>query len=177
MNNSRFVVSTHIMTALAGKTLMYGHFGKDEPVRSEDIAFSVNTNPVVVRRILALLQKAGLVISKPGRYGGTTLGRPAHSITLRDVYEAVEEAPLFHAHYQGPNPNCAIGSCINEVLIGPLDDATTSMKEALARHTIEELVQDVMQRFEIDKKMAAGYSLEQIMELIEQSRVAAQNSE
>ena len=161
MNNTRFVVSTHIMAALAGKTFLYRHYGKTEPVRSEDLAHSVNTNPVVVRRILALLQKKGLVISKPGRNGGTSMGRPAESITLRDVYEAVEDDTLFHGHNQGPNPNCLIGSCINDVLVAPLSEAAESMKQALEKYTIQDLVKYMMKHFEIDKKMAAGYTFEQ----------------
>ena len=173
MNNTRFVVSTHIMVALAGKTLMYGHYGKTEPVRSEDLANSVNTNPVVVRRILALLQKAGLVISKPGRYGGTKLGRPANAISLRDVYEAVEEETLFHGHYKGPNPNCAIGSCIDDVLAAPLAEAQLAMKEALSRYTIDGLVQSIFSRFEIDKKIATGLTFEEIMAEFEQQAAEA----
>ena len=177
MNNTRFVVSTHIMAALAGKTLMYGHYGKTDPVRSEDLAHSVNTNPVVVRRILAMLQKKGLVISKPGRYGGTSLGRPADTITLRDVYEAVEDETLFHGHYQGPNPNCTIGSCINDVLVAPLSEAEAAMKDSLAKCTILDLVQDIFARFEIDKKMAAGYTFEQFKaEFEEMASESAPNS-
>src|SRR5271166_34715 len=93
--SSRFVVATHVLSLLA--------FGEGEAMTSEYIAGSVNTNPVVVRRILALLVKAGLVGSQEGAGGGVRLAKPAHSINLRDVYVAVEPDPLFALHPQNPN--------------------------------------------------------------------------
>ncbi|MBX2820029.1 MAG: Rrf2 family transcriptional regulator [Rhodothermaceae bacterium] len=173
MNSSRFVVGTHIMVALAGKALLCGHFGMSTVVSSDELAFSVNTNPVVVRRLLSLLQKAGLVTSKAGRYGGTTLAASAQSITLRDVYEAVEEEGLFHAHYQGPNMHCAIGNSIEEILESPLSLAEKAMKEALSEYTIEGLVLEIMQIHKIGEKIEAGMTYEEIKQEFDQESTSA----
>ncbi|MCA1734101.1 MAG: Rrf2 family transcriptional regulator, partial [Acidobacteria bacterium] len=51
--SSRFAVATHILTVLAVRG--------DEPSSSNLIASSVGTNPVVIRRLLGMLGRAGLV--------------------------------------------------------------------------------------------------------------------
>lgn len=175
MNSSRFFVGTHLMVALAGKAVVCGHFGLSPVVSSDELAFSVNTNPVVVRRLLSLLQKAGLVTSKAGRYGGTTLSRPSDTITLKDVYEAVEEGGLFHAHYQGPNMGCAIGGAIEHVMAKPVELAETAMKETLAEYTIEHLVNDIIKYHKIDEKLAAGITYEELKEEFEKQAQASMN--
>ena len=101
--NSRFAVATHILT------LLYS-MGND-PLTSEFIAGSVNTNPVVIRRLLSVLNKAGLTTGRLGAGGGATLARPATAITLLDVHRAVgageissagtRKAPTRHARSGG----------------------------------------------------------------------------
>ena len=88
--NSRFAIAVHVLTFLA--------LAGDEPTTSEYIAGSVNTNPVVIRRILSALRQAGLVTAQPGIGGGSSLARPAAEITLADVYRATEERDLFALH-------------------------------------------------------------------------------
>ena len=53
--NSRFTVTVHILALLALE---------QKPLSSKYIAASVNTNPVVIRRILGLLSRAGLVTTR-----------------------------------------------------------------------------------------------------------------
>ena len=48
--NSQFAVAVHILTLLARKS--------DEHVKSSCIADSVNTNPVVIRRLMGQLGQA-----------------------------------------------------------------------------------------------------------------------
>src|SRR6187401_1504501 len=85
--NSRFAVAVHVMTALA-----YNH---GEPLSSPLLAKSVRTNPVVIRRLMAQLRRAGLVEAWPGKSGGVRLGRSAATITLLDIYRAVEGGSPF----------------------------------------------------------------------------------
>ncbi|GHO72696.1 hypothetical protein KSD_04670 [Ktedonobacter sp. SOSP1-85] len=54
--NSRFTVALHTLSWMALVAR------QREIVTSDQIAASVNTNPVVIRRILGLLEKAHLVI-------------------------------------------------------------------------------------------------------------------
>ena len=130
--SSRFVVATHVLTMLA--------YCEDEAVTSEYIAGSVNTNPVVVRRILGLLAKAGLVSTREGAGGGVRLARPADKIDLRDVYAAVETNALFALHPSGPNLQCPVGSTIQGALEPTLDAAEGALLGSLAKTTVADLV-------------------------------------
>ena len=77
--NSQFAVATHIMAILAGNSL---YMQDSACTNSSMIAESVNTNPVVIRRILSKLKEANLVTSKPGPLGGSEITRHPSKITL-----------------------------------------------------------------------------------------------
>lgn len=134
--NSRFAVATHILTLLEQS--------RGEPVTSEFIAGSVNTNPSLVRRLLGVLAKAGLTTSQMGTGGGALLARPASRITLGDVYRAVSEGgELFAMHRERPNPACPVGRSIQAVLERRLDAAERVLEAELDRTTIAELGRDL----------------------------------
>ena len=135
MSSSRYTVAIHILTLLA--------WMKDEALTSEFIAGSVNTNPVVIRRILALLREAKFVSSRSGPGGGWSLARPAESITLRDVYWAIEEGAFFSMHTNEPNPKCPVGRDIQEILRGHFSDARQALAQQLAKTTISDLIQSI----------------------------------
>lgn len=131
--SSRFAVAVHILTLL--------ETGRGEPLTSEYMAGSVNTNPAVVRRILSMLARAGLTRARMGAGGGTVLARPAEEITLRDVYRAVEcQSHLFALHHEKPNPKCPIGRNIQAVL----ERATGAAQSALEKELGERTLADVM---------------------------------
>jgi len=136
--NSRFAVATHILTLL--------YEGDGEPLTSEYIAGSVNTNAAVIRRLLSQLAKAGLTTAQLGAGGGALRARPAQEITLRDVYRAVDEGSLFALHPQVPNPDCPVGRHIQASLEGIMDDAERALESELAKRTISDLVEDVRKR-------------------------------
>ncbi len=134
--NSRFAVATHVLTLLEQSG--------GEPVTSEFIAGSVNTNPSLIRRLLGVLAKAGLTTSQMGTGGGALLARPASDITLGDVYRAVREGgELFAMHRERPNPACPVGRNIQAVLERRLDDAERALEAELDRTTVAELGRDV----------------------------------
>lgn len=108
-------------------------------VTSEEAARSIKTNAVVVRRLAALLGEAGLVVSRHGPGGGLGLARPAATITLRDVYQAVEPEPLFAPHPTPPNSKCPVGRGIQQVLEGQFHRAEVAMEGALAGTSIAEI--------------------------------------
>lgn len=133
--NSRFAVAAHILTLLAQNP--------DEPVTSEYIAASVHTNPVVIRRVLGTLRSARLVTSQGGNGGGWRLVSAPAAITLRDVYRAVEDEPLFPLHHQEPNQNCPIGRHIQQALTGAFVSARQALENDLARTTVADLLRQV----------------------------------
>jgi Rrf2 family protein len=135
--SSRFTIAVHTLVAIE-------YFRDDNKITSDFIAGSVQVNPVVIRRILSQLKKAGLVEIARGN-GGTTLKLPAAQITLYDVYKAVEcveNEKIFHFH-ENPNPQCPVGSNIHRVLDGELDSAQAAFEENLKRTTIADLVNKI----------------------------------
>ena len=134
--NSRHAISVHILVLLD----VLGA----ERATSEWIARSVNTNPVVIRRLIAALRRAGLVESLPGQRGGYRLARAAVAISLLDVYEAVKEGGLIQTHRSTPNANCPVGARIEESLDLVYRKAEAALEQELAAHTIADLKQSIM---------------------------------
>lgn len=108
MSNGKFAISVHILTLLASEPGEY--------CSSEYLAGSININPVLVRKELVNLRNHGIVISKEGKAGGSTLAKPADSIAMADIYEAVREKHFLGKSINEPNPACRIGRQINEHL-------------------------------------------------------------
>jgi Rrf2 family protein len=129
--NSRFAVAVHILTVIA-------HEG-GEPVTSEYIAWSVNTNPSLIRRMLSLLTRAGLTRCQMGAGGGALLAKPAARITLRDVYRAVAAGRLLGLPRERPDPACPVGRNIQALLTERFDEATHALEDELARTTIADM--------------------------------------
>jgi DNA-binding IscR family transcriptional regulator len=137
--NSRFAVGVHILSLL--------EINKGGRNTSDYIAGSVNTNPVVVRRIMSMLSKAGLVHTSPG-VAGATLARPIGEISLYDVYKAVRDDgadPLFAVHDK-PNPDCIVGKNIQGALETGFNQAQTAMENELAGVTLETVIRSILQR-------------------------------
>jgi len=132
MTSSRFAVAVHILTLMA--------WSDDEPVKSEQVAKSVNTNPVVIRRILCELAHARLVISHTGSAGGSKLARRPDEITLLDIYEAVESRGVFSLHRHQPSRRCPVGINIETVLGEVLEEVDSAVKQVLTKITIKDVV-------------------------------------
>jgi DNA-binding IscR family transcriptional regulator len=137
--SSRFSVAVHILSLLV--------VAKNHVCTSELVAGSVNTNPVVIRRVIGLLKKAGLVNVNAG-CGGAYLLKPIENITLLDIYKAVEvvkEGHLFQIH-EKPNQVCAVGCNIQQVLEMVLTKAQISMEEVLQSVTMKEIIHDLLKK-------------------------------
>jgi len=137
--SSRFAFAVHVLALLA--------LQEGVPLSSEMIAGSVNTNPALIRRLLTMLANAGLTVSQLGAGGGALLAREPGSITLLEVYRAVDDAQLFAMHREEPNPACMVGRHIQHTLRGVIDDAQRAMEASLAQRTLVDVVDD-MQRNE-----------------------------
>ena len=127
--SSRFPAATHILTAL--------HWNEGEVLSSEQLALTVNTNPVVIRRVLGMLRKAGLVTTQPGAHGGSKLAKSPQQITLLAVYQAVEDTSLFRLHC--PSTTCALGGVMETTLAPIYDQAEQAMEQVLAGVTLAQI--------------------------------------
>jgi Rrf2 family protein len=130
--SSRFAVAVHVLTLMA--------WADDEPLKSEYVAESVNTNPVVIRRMLCELAESKLVVSQTGAMGGSKLARQPEQITLLDIYQAVESPGVFSLHRHPPNRHCPVGVNIGTVLNQVLDEVDSAVERVLANITIKDVV-------------------------------------
>ncbi|MEB3054793.1 Rrf2 family transcriptional regulator [Bacillus pseudomycoides] len=137
--SSRFSIAVHILSILKNNS--------SSIYTSEFIAESVNTNPVVIRKIMSDLKRAEFVYVNRGP-GGAELLKDLNEITLLDVYHAVnvvEADKLFHIHEQ-PNPDCPIGANIQAVLEVVLVQAQSAMEEVLKNITMENLFESLQEK-------------------------------
>jgi Rrf2 family protein len=127
--------AVHIMSFVA-------HAG-DEGTTSEAIATSLKTNPVVVRKILKLLEQEGLVDLRQGRHGGVGLRRPASGITLDQIYRAVEGKSGVFAMRSRVHDRCVV-ACAMKRRLGPVFNAANdAVEQALSKTSLGELIRGV----------------------------------
>jgi len=133
--NVQFAVASHVMAALGA------HNG--EPVRSAELAESVNAEPSFVRRVVSKLAKAGLVTTHRGKNGACALARPAADITLLDIYRASEAPEACCVHAYAPSETCVVSQnfkgCLNDVL----RDAQDAFEGTLAKQRLSDLVESL----------------------------------
>ncbi|GGK91461.1 Rrf2 family transcriptional regulator [Sphaerisporangium melleum] len=137
--NSRLTIAAHALAWIS----LYQRQGH-EVATSEQIATSANTNPVVIRRLLGDLRRAGLVESRRGVGAGWTLARELESITLLDVYESVETGPLFAMHRATPDQGCVVGYGIQPAMQSIYEGIEETLRRELARVTLEDVLRDIL---------------------------------
>ncbi|HTF08354.1 MAG TPA: Rrf2 family transcriptional regulator [Asanoa sp.] len=137
--NSRLTIAAHALAWIG----LYQRQG-NEVATSEQIATSARTNPVVIRRLLGELRRAGLVESRRGLGAGWSLTRDLEATTLLDVYVAVEPGPLFAMHRATPDQDCVIGYGIQPAMRGIYDGLEQTLRRELAGVSLEDVLRDVL---------------------------------
>ena len=136
--NSQFAIAVHILTVLAKA-------GEGNNVKSDYIAASVKTNPVVIRRLLGDLSQANLVVSQTGSNGGTKLAKCPNLINLADVHRAIACGNTFSLHRQ-TNDDCSIGKniqCVLEKLQLEISDVVEAKLAQFSLQSVLEAVEKV----------------------------------
>jgi Rrf2 family protein len=141
-------MAVHVLAVLAYK--------QGDRVTSSYLASSVNTNPVIVRRLLLTLQKAKLVDTSKGAGSGSRLERSPARISLAEVYKAVEEDDAFAMPSREPNKGCPVGQCIQDELERVFTSAENAMIDQLARVTVADVVNSVRAKCSNKKEANAG---------------------
>lgn len=129
--SSRYPIAVHIVSFIAGVP---------KECTGDFIAESVNSNPAIVRKMMAMLKRADLIEIRRG-VGGAYLKRPAEEITLLDVYRAVdvsEDEELFNFHQ--PIIACPIGQAMDTRLRHELKEAQAALENHLKQVTIQQLL-------------------------------------
>ena len=117
----------------------------EEKMKSEYVAGSVNTNAVVIRRLLGQLNQANLVVSQTGASGGTRLARCPKEITLEEIYKAVSCGEVFALHGKSPDQDCPIGKNIEAILCKLQKEIDKSVVEKLSQYTLQNVFEMIEQ--------------------------------
>jgi Rrf2 family protein len=128
----RFAMAVHVLAVLAYKD--------GDPVTSSHLADSVNTNPVIIRRLLLSLKQARLIETRKGMGAGSRLSRSAARINLAHIYHAVEGKEPFSAPTRKPNSGCPVGNCIRETLTKVFASAESALEQDLEKTTLADVV-------------------------------------
>ena len=126
------------------------------PVTSEWLARAMQTNPVVIRRLMGGLRDAGFVASAKGHGGGWVLSCRLEDITLRDVHEAVGAPELLAVGHREESPGCLVEQAVNAALDSAYRDAEALLLDRLGTVTLAALSRDFHRRF-----VASGRSLQE----------------
>jgi Rrf2 family protein len=126
-------MAVHVLAVLAYK--------EGDPVTSSLLAGSVNTNPVIIRRLLLTLKKARLIETRKGAGAGSRLSRSPARINLAEVYRAVESHEAFSSPARKPDADCPVGNCIRKTLEKVFASAENALLKDLEKTTLADVVQ------------------------------------
>lgn len=118
----------------------------EDPMTSEDLARALQTNPVVIRRIMAGLRDRGYVRSEKGHGGGWTLACDLAAITLRDIYDALGRPTLLAIGNRTEAPDCLVEQAVNAALDPAFHDAEALLLARLGEVTLATLSADFHHR-------------------------------
>jgi len=128
-------MAVHVLAVLAYK--------EGDRITSTFLAGSVNTNPVIIRRLLLDLQRARLIETSKGAGSGSRLSRAPGRINLAEIYRAVEESESFARPSRKPNDACPVGHCMREALDKIFTSAQGAMEQDLEKTTLAGLIETV----------------------------------
>lgn len=110
-----------------------------KPVGAGRIAADFKVSAHHMQKVAQRLRKLGYILSKSGREGGLVLAKPAASIRIGDIVEALEGSGRMADCERGP---CLFfGAC---ALKSALDRAERGFIEELRRYTLADVVRSPM---------------------------------
>ena len=112
----------------------------DQWLSSDWIAESININPAMVRKELAVLHKMGWVVSKKGKEGGTMLHVSSCEITMADIFLAVKNSNVLGKKNTYTDTKCPIGSEINQALENLFDQTDEVVVNFLKNKSLQDFV-------------------------------------
>ena len=138
MVNQQFTFAVHIMTVLA--------FSPGKVIGSQTLAASVNTNPVVIRRLLLALRRARLIETFTGKHGGARLQKMPREISLLNVYDAVEPRPVIPVNERKAFRKCHVSCNMKNIMSGVAESTENAVRKHLRGITLAKLVRELHSR-------------------------------
>lgn len=118
----------------------------DGPVTSDALARAMQTNPVVIRRIMAGLRDQGYVRAEKGHGGGWTIACDLETLTLRNIYDALGAPGLFALGNRTESPGCLVEQAVNAALEQAFGEAEALLLARLGDVTLAALSADFHER-------------------------------
>ncbi len=142
--DSRLSATLHLLLHLAEQA---------DPIPSDSLARAMRTNPVVVRRLMAGLRRAGLVASEKGHGGGWRLVRALPEMTLLDVYRALGQPLMLAMGNRSDAPECLVEQAVNASLDTAFREAEATLIAHLEHVTLAQLNADFRARLSVRKEV------------------------
>lgn len=113
---------------------------KKKIISSDALAKNVCTHPARIRKVMAKLKKAGLLITKEGAEGGYLFTLDPNKVTLRIVNEAIGEPMVAASWHSGRSDmECLIASGMASVMDGIYADLDNACCRQLEKITIADI--------------------------------------
>lgn len=128
--STKFSDVLHILLHMAGSR---------DPATSETLAKSAQTNPVVVRRIMAGLRERGFVQSEKGHGGGWLLSCDLKKVTLHDVYKAIGAPTMLAIGNRAESSKCLVEKAVNTATSHAFRDAESMLIVKFRSTTLADL--------------------------------------
>jgi len=120
---------------------------QNRPATSATLAKAMDTNPVVVRRVMSGLREEGYVRSEKGHGGGWTLAPGWERVPLRDIYNALGEPSILAIGNRSEAPGCLVEQAVNAALAKAFADAEALLLNELGQVTLGQLSADFHARY------------------------------
>ncbi|MEE5987618.1 Rrf2 family transcriptional regulator [Ligilactobacillus equi] len=135
--DTKFSVALHILTMISES---------QEVLSSKALATSVGTNASYIRKVIALLKNAGLLVSHQGKSGYQLTKEPAE-MSLLEIYYAtqdVDHVHLFQIH-QNTNLECPVGKHIQGAVAPIFGDLEVQLSQKLSAQTLKNVIDNLYQ--------------------------------
>jgi len=116
------------------------------PCTSDVLARAMDTNPVVIRRLMSGLRDRGYVQSEKGHGGGWTIACDLNKVTLQDIYEALGKPELLAIGNRTEEPGCLVEQAVNAALGKTFDEAETLLLRRFGEISLATLSADFHSR-------------------------------
>mgnify|MGYP003489409338 CR=1 FL=1 len=130
----RFRIAVHALVWLAQKECVCS---------SKAIAAQVNTHATFLRRVLASLCQAGIVVAREGREGGYCLKKSVKDISLSEVYLAIKKQECEEARSTAIEDCNEFGSQLDQRLEEIMIVGEQLIIDYLRQFTIEDVIKDI----------------------------------
>lgn len=155
MPSTQYASTLHVLILLAAE--------QDSLHTSTSLAARMDTNPVVLRRIIADLSKAGLVITRRGAGGGVSLANNPEDITLGQVANVIKAEMTFDVHQV---PDQTEADLLSHAALTAIEAQRRALHTAsiveLDRTTLRDVTQAATLRSDLAKLLAEGLSDDEI---------------